>query len=204
MTTFPLQSRAAENEIEVLATKTNGKSFFIDDEGSSDPLNDAFTGSLTYLPAVPLEDMTVLLKQTKYENDTSFHDSAIVDFTVGRNLTFRIDYTNKSHLLSFSVVSPISGTVYNNLTHDEPAKLAYIVINGTAEIGQWDFTLTVSSSPTDYVSVIVTSKSKTSSGPITVECTFDEGTVKYPTIKPIRLVADVKQGQNRVIGAHVQ
>jgi calcium-activated chloride channel regulator 4 len=204
LTTFPLQSRAAENEIEVLATKTNGKSFFIDDEGITDPLNDAFMGSLTYLPAVPLEDLTVLLHQHKYQHGLTFHDSTMVDFTVGRNLTFRIDYTKKSHLLSFSVVSPISGTVYNNLTHDDAAKLAYIIIPGTAEIGQWNFTLTVSSSPTDYVSVIVTSKSKTSSGPITVECNFDEGTVKHPTIKPIRLFAYVKQGQNRVIGAHVQ
>lgn len=199
-----MQSRAAENEIEVLATKTNGKSFFIDDEGITDPLNDAFTGSLTYLPAVPLGDLTVLLHQQKYIGGLTFQNSTIVDFTVGRNLTFRIDYTNKSHLLSFSVVSPISRTVYNNLTHDDAAKLAYIIIPGTAEIGQWDFTLTVSSSPSDYVSVIVTSKSKTSSGPITVVCTFDEGTVKHPTIKPIRLLADVKQGQNRVIGAHVQ
>ncbi|XP_046644860.1 calcium-activated chloride channel regulator 4-like [Daphnia pulicaria] len=196
--------RAAENEIEVLATKTNGKSFFIDDEGITDPLNDAFTGSLTYLPAVPLEDLTVLLHQHKYQHGLTFQNSTIVDFTVGRNLTFRIDYTKRSHLLSFSVVSPISGTVYSDFKVDIPAKLAYIVINGTAEIGQWDFTLTVSSSPTDYVSVIVTSKSKTSSGPITVECTFDDGSVKHPTIKPIRLLADVKQGQNRVIGAQVQ
>jgi hypothetical protein len=123
-----LQSRAAENEIEVLATKTNGKSFFIDDEGITDPLNDAFTGSLTYLPAVPLEDLTVLLHQHKYQHGLTFQNSTIVDFTVGRNLTFRIDYTKRSHLLSFSVVSPISGTVYSDFKVDIPAKLAYIVI----------------------------------------------------------------------------
>lgn len=57
--------RKAEEKIEDLAAKTNGKSYFIDDNDTSQGLNDAFTGSLTYQPAVPSEQIVVLVKYFK-------------------------------------------------------------------------------------------------------------------------------------------
>jgi hypothetical protein len=54
--------RKAEDEIEDLATKTNGKSYFIDDNNSSQGLNDALIGSLTYQPAVPSDQIVVLVR----------------------------------------------------------------------------------------------------------------------------------------------
>lgn len=161
---------------------------------------------MSYLPAVPLGDLTVLLHQQKYQspNGPVIVNSTTVDSTVGLNLTFRIDYTTKSYLQSFSVVSPTSGQVYNTLTFDNAAKLAYIQIPGVAEEGEWIYTLTIGSSTTDYVSVIVTSKSKSNSGPITVDCYVPSGSdVPNAAIKPVRLVAVVKQGRNRLIGANV-
>lgn len=50
-------------------------------------------------------------------------DNFSVDYTVGRNLVFRIDYTQKSYLRSFSLRSP-SGTVYTQLEYDDVAKVA--------------------------------------------------------------------------------
>lgn len=206
MTILQRLSDDAENEIEVLATKTNGKSYFINDDGNDDELNDAFTGSLTYQPAVPSSELTVLLFQQKYQDGNKFENFVTVDFTIGRNLTFRIDYTNRNYIVSFSVNSP-SGQVYDKLTYDESAKLAYIIIPDIAEEGDWKFTLTVNQNyNTDYASVIVTSKSRTdSSVPITVECSVPSGTVvENAAIMPVRLVAVVTQGRNRVIGVHVQ
>ncbi|EFX75018.1 hypothetical protein DAPPUDRAFT_323732 [Daphnia pulex] len=193
--------RDAENEIENLATKTNGKSYFINDNGNNDELNDAFTGSLTYLPADPSENMTVLLFQKKYQKGNKFEDSVIVDFTVGRNLTFRTEYTNRNYLQNFTAKSP-SGQVYNTLIFYN----AYIVIPGIAKEGPWTFFLSFGSSTTDYVNVIVTSKSRSSStAPITVECSVPSGTVVVDAaIAPVRLVAVVQQGRNRVIGPNVQ
>lgn len=40
---------------------TKGKSYFIDDDDSSQGLNDAFIGSLTYQPAVPSDKIVVLV-----------------------------------------------------------------------------------------------------------------------------------------------
>ncbi|XP_032788079.2 LOW QUALITY PROTEIN: calcium-activated chloride channel regulator 4 [Daphnia magna] len=198
--------RNAENKMENLATKTNGKSYFINDNGQNDELNDAFTGSLTYQPAVPSDELTVILFQQKYQKNIQFEDFVTVDFTVGRSLTFRLEYTNRNYIVSFSVQSP-SGQDYNQVTYDDTAKLAYIIIPDLAEEGDWKFTLTVTSAYSqDYASVIVTSKSRVdSAAPITVECSVPSGTVVYnASATAVRLVAVVKQGRNRVIGANVR
>ncbi|KAK4015728.1 hypothetical protein OUZ56_030702 [Daphnia magna] len=198
--------RNAENKMENLATKTNGKSYFINDNGQNDELNDAFTGSLTYQPAVPSDELTVILFQQKYQKNIQFEDFVTVDFTVGRSLTFRLEYTNRNYIVSFSVQSP-SGQDYNQVTYDDTAKLAYIIIPDLAEEGDWKFTLNVNSAYSqDYASVIVTSKSRVdSAAPITVECSVPSGTVVYnASATAVRLVAVVKQGRNRVIGANVR
>ncbi|XP_057373377.1 calcium-activated chloride channel regulator 4-like [Daphnia carinata] len=197
--------RAAEEEIEVLATKTNGKSYFINDNGNDDELNDAFTGSLTYQPAVPVGELTVILFQAKYQYGSRFENSVFVDYTVGRNLTFRLEYTQRNYIVSFSVQSP-SGQAYNQPSYDSSAKLAFIIIPDIAEEGEWKFTLNVNSAYSqDYASVIVTSKSRTDSvAPIIVECSVPSGTVvANPAVMPVRLVAVVTRGRNRVIGANV-
>jgi len=54
-------SRTAEDKIEDLAEKTNGKSFFVDDNDTSQGLNDAFIGSLTFQPAVSSDHIVVLV-----------------------------------------------------------------------------------------------------------------------------------------------
>ncbi|XP_059351101.1 calcium-activated chloride channel regulator 4-like [Daphnia carinata] len=198
--------RAAENEIEVLATKTEGKSYFIHDNGQSDELNDAFTGSLTYQPAVPTGDLTVVLFQKKYQNGKQFEDYVTVDFTVGRNLTFRLEFTQRNYILGFYIQSP-SGQLYQNIIYDNTAKLAYFIVPGIAEEGDWRFTLNVNSAYSqDYANVIVTSKARVdSTAPITVECSVPSGTVVYnASTTAVRLVAVVKQGRNRVIGANVK
>ncbi len=202
------QSRHAENQIENLAKKTNGKSYFINDNGSNDELNDAFTGSAKFCqPAVSFQDFTVQLFQKKYQLGFRhiFQDSVIVDSTIGRNFTFRVDYTSKNFLLSFSVMTP-SGQDYNTLIFDDATKLAYIEIPGIAEEGVWSFSLTVGSSVTDYVNVIVKSKSRSNTtAPITVECSVPSGTVVVDAaVAPVRLVAVVKQGRNVVLGANIQ
>ena len=51
------------------------------------------------------------------------NDSFIVDYTVGRNLVFRIGYTQKSYLQGFTLISP-SGTIYTELDYDDANKLA--------------------------------------------------------------------------------
>jgi hypothetical protein len=193
----------AEKKIENLATETNGRSFFIHDNGNSDDLNDAFRGSLTYQPAVPSENLTVVLFQKLYRGQID--DSVSVDSTVGRELTFRVEYTKDAYLQEFIVTSP-TGQVYDEIVFDENTHLEYITIPDIAEKGEWRFNLVVTSTSDDYVNVIVTSKPKSRDvAPITVECSILNGmVVENAALKPVLLVAVVKQGQNRVIGANVR
>jgi len=189
-----------------LATVTNGLSFFINDNGSNDELNDAFTGSLAYAGCSPAEKPRVLLEQKKYQGAGQIITGVVsVDSTLGQELTFRLDYTIKSHIVSFSVKSP-SGQVFNTITYDDSTKLLYIRIPNIAEEGEWSYTLTVKSSVIDYVNLIVTSKPKSiSTDPITVECLIASGSVvPDAALAPVQLVAIVKQGRNRVIGADVK
>ena len=54
--------RDADNLIESLAQQTGGKSYFINDDGTLNNLNSAFTDSLTYQPEVPAQDVVVKVK----------------------------------------------------------------------------------------------------------------------------------------------
>jgi len=128
-----------------------------------------------------------------------------VDFTVGRELTFRVEYTKDAYLQEFIVTSP-HGQVYDDVIYDENTNLEYITIPDIAEEGEWYFNLVVTSTSDDYVNVIVTSKPKSRDvAPITVECSVLSGVVvEDAALKPVLLVAVVKQGRNRVIGANVR
>ena len=68
-------------------------SFFVKDSGNNEDLNDAFKSSLVFLPASPSYDKTVLLFQQKLTGSgRTVTDGASIDFTIGKQLTFRIDY----------------------------------------------------------------------------------------------------------------
>lgn len=198
--------RSAEDKIEELADKTNGKSYFIDDNDSSQGLNDAFVGSLTYQPAVSTDQIVVLLFKRQYQNVTGgiINENFSVDSTVGRNFVFRIDYTQKNYLRSFSLKSP-SGTVYTQLVYDDVVKVAMLKLS-EAEVGKWDFTLTVSSSTVDALAVHVTSQTRsTTTAPITTECYVPAGnTLNNTNASPVRILAKVMQDANPVVRAKVK
>ena len=190
-----------------MATVTNGLSFFISDNGSSDELNDAFSGSLAYAGCFSQsEQPRILLEQKKFiKVGQIISGSVSVDSTLGKELTFRVDYTKKLHVQSFAVKSP-SGQVFNTVTYDDSLKMQFIIIPNVAEQGQWSYNVTVSTSITDYINLIVSSKPKSAStDAITVECLVPSGTVvPDATLNPPQIVGIVKQGRNRVIGADVK
>ena len=181
-----------------MATKTNGLSFFVNDcNAKNEELNDVFTGSLAFQPAVPSKDLKALIFDQKYQNSGQvIQGQTTVDFTIGNELTFRVDYSLKSHVTYFAVTSP-SGITYSNVVYDDSSKLMKIEIPGIAQFGVWKFTLFVSTSTSEYINLIVTSKPKSDTAPITVDC-FD------PKLVPRRFVGRVMQGGNPIIGASVK
>ena len=186
---------------------TNGLSFFISDGGSNDELNSAFSGSLIYSGcSSPEEQPRILLEEQKFQGvGQTISGEVSLDFTLGLELTFRVDYTTKSHVRTFSVKSP-TGQEYSDITYDDSTNQLFITIPNIAEDGQWSYTITVTSSATDYINLIVTSKPKsTSTEPVTAECLVPSGTVvPNAALNPIQIVAIVKRGRNAVINADVK
>ena len=68
---YPTNARRdAEQLIEELAAATKGKSYFIDDNDTSQGLSNAFIGSLTYQPAVSSDQIIVTVKR---KSSRAFH-----------------------------------------------------------------------------------------------------------------------------------
>ena len=88
-----------------------------------------------------------------------------------------------------------SGQILNTITYDDNLKMQFIIIHNIAEQGQWSYDLTVSTSTTDYINLIVSSKPKSASTEaITVECSVPSGTVvPHAALNPPKIVGIVKQ-----------
>ena len=145
--------------------------------------------------------------QKQYANiSKAIRGDFTIDFTVGRNLVFRIDYTDKSYLKSFILTSP-NGAVYSSLEYDEYAKVALFKIDHPVEVGEWDFTLRVTNSANDSIAVTVTTQTRSIryAVPITAECYIPDGAViSNASSSPIRILAKVMQGFNPVLSAKVK
>ena len=118
-----------------MASQTDGKSYFILDNGNTDGLNDAFTESLTYQPSISMGNLVVELFQATYVKNKSSSSSLstfiserfVIDATIGRQLTLRIEYGPSSKISSSYLKAP-NGSIYNNMTSDNSSNVAFIVL----------------------------------------------------------------------------
>ena len=118
-----------------MASQTDGKSYFILDDGTTDGLNDAFTESLTYQPSISMGNLVVELFQATYVKNKSSSNSLStfiserfsIDETIGRQLTLRIEYGPSSNISS-SYLTAANGSIYNNMTYDNNSNVAFIVL----------------------------------------------------------------------------
>merc|ERR1712226_897879 len=68
----------ADPALEDLATKSGGKSYFIDDYSGPGTINDAFTGSLTYQPGDVLGDQTTVVHQQDHKGHSGAEDQRLL------------------------------------------------------------------------------------------------------------------------------
>ena len=67
----------------------------------------------------------------------SVTDTFFVDSTVGRDLNFRLEFSNRNHIIGVQLASP-SQTVYKNVIYDISSSLGYIQID-IAEVAILNF-----------------------------------------------------------------
>ena len=111
----------ADKNLENLADKTEGKSYFVKDEDSSEALKQAFLGASTFQSRVKNSDLIFKLFEKSFvvsESRTSLADIVEVDPTVGRNLkvdVFNLD--NQESVESIELTGP-DGSVFSNFEFD--------------------------------------------------------------------------------------
>merc|ERR1719450_2074686 len=79
----------ADPEIEELAEKTGGKSYYVEDYSTSGNINDAFGGSTTSQPGDTIGNTDIEVYQKDWTIDQTIKDVFDVDASIGRELIFQ-------------------------------------------------------------------------------------------------------------------
>ena len=116
-----MSSEKADQNLEDLARKTEGKSYFVKDEDGGAALQEAFLGASTFQSSVHNEDLIFKLFEkdlTAGGGQADLTDDFDVDETVGRNLKLSVfNLDNKKSVKSIELTGP-DGDVVNNFVFD--------------------------------------------------------------------------------------
>uniref|UniRef100_A0A8C2D052 Chloride channel accessory 1 n=1 Tax=Cyprinus carpio TaxID=7962 RepID=A0A8C2D052_CYPCA len=190
-------SDKAAPELKEMADKTGGKFIYASDELTSNQLMDAFA-SLT-LSTGDYTKEPVQLESVGTRTSDWFNGTVSVDQTVGNKTSFVIIY--EIRFPSIYIQSP-SGSVYTqtNMSHDGLLKTVTLNVPGTAEPGDWKYSIQTTSN--QAFTITVTSQAAHDDvRPIIVKThmnqQFNDGT------KPMTVFAEVSQNYRPVINAEV-
>ncbi|XP_048015952.1 calcium-activated chloride channel regulator 1-like [Megalobrama amblycephala] len=194
--TIALGDKAAK-ALREMADKTGGKFITASDNILSNQLLHGFS-SLT----IPTGDQTkdpVQIDSTGKKTSDWFNGTILVDQTIGTKTSFTITY--ETSLPDISIQSP-SGSTYKQIQmrHDEAAKTVTFKVPGTAQPGDWKYSIQTTISQ----SLTITATSQAARAdvpPIVVNAhmnqQFSDGT------KPMIVFAEVSQNYKPVINAEV-
>ncbi|XP_042609833.1 calcium-activated chloride channel regulator 1-like [Cyprinus carpio] len=190
-------SDSAAQALTEMADKTGGIFFIAKDDMISNQLMDAFA-SLT-LSTGDYTNEPVQLESVGARTSDWFNGTVSVDQTVGNKTSFVIIY--EIRFPSIYIQSP-SGSIYTqtNMSHDGLLKTVTLNIPGTAEPGDWKYSIQTTSN--QAFTITVTSQAAHDDVPPIIVKThmnqqFSDGT------KPMTVFAEVSQNYRPVINAEV-
>ncbi|XP_037785351.1 calcium-activated chloride channel regulator 4A-like [Penaeus monodon] len=195
----------ADPNLESLAEATGGKTFTVIDADDGGMLDDAFLGALTYQPGEKLTDTKVLIYEYEYEGKlTQLNETFFVDASVGRDLEFRLDTNDVSYITSDPVLVRPNGTEIGVMSFDSKINM-WIISVPLAEEGEWAWRAGLSGSNNKYVRAGVTAKARDpETMPIYTRSWLSATEDVNAAVNPIIVYAEVKQGNNPVVGARVR
>ncbi|XP_063590518.1 calcium-activated chloride channel regulator 4A-like [Penaeus indicus] len=195
----------ADPNLESLAEATGGKTFTVVDADDGGMLDDAFLGALTYQPGDKLTDMKVQIYEYEYEGKlTQLNETFFVDASVGRDLEFRLDTNDVNYVTSAPVLLRPNGTEVDATSFDSGINM-WIISVPLAEEGEWAWIAGLSGGSNKYVRVGVTAKARDpETMPIYTRSWLSATEDVDATANPIIVYAEVKQGNNPVVGARVR
>ncbi|XP_059370714.1 calcium-activated chloride channel regulator 1-like [Carassius carassius] len=186
---------SAARELMEMANKTRGKFLSSNDETTSNQLMDAFA-SLT-LSTGDYTNEPVQLESIGARTSNWFNGTVSVDQTVGNKTSFVIIY--ELSLPSIYIQSP-SGLIYTQtkMSHDGSLKTVFLKVPGTAEHGDWKFSIQTTTNQA-FTITVTSQAAQADVPPITVKThmnqQFSDGT------KPMIVFAEVRQDYRPVINA---
>uniref|UniRef100_A0A8C1ZEF1 Chloride channel accessory 1 n=1 Tax=Cyprinus carpio TaxID=7962 RepID=A0A8C1ZEF1_CYPCA len=190
-------SNSAARELTEMANKTGGQFLSPNDKTTSNQLMDAFA-SLTLSTGDYIKE-PVQLESVGARTSDWFNGTVSVDQTVGNKTSFVIIY--EISFPSVYIQSP-SGSVYTqtNMSHDVSQKTVTLKIPGTAEHGDWKYS--IQAKILQALTLTVTSQATQADVPPIIVKThmnqqFSDGT------KPMIVFAEVSQSYRPVINAEV-
>ena len=205
MATF-LRSNA-QDDIETLAERTHGKSYFVADNTGPDQINDAISGASEYLPDTKSSDQEILVMQESFTNTDKVETNFFLDKFLGGDLKLQVDVSPKyaGQKLGQILISKDSVLIYvEDLTIDSNSVYQY---HSEEDINGGSFLVSLNmNKKIDFVSVRVTSKPPSDTAPLRSRCWTSAGsqTLSISDGDFLAVFAEVKQGNNPVVGASVR
>ena len=196
----------AQDDIETLAERTHGKSYFVADNTGPDEINDAISGASEYLPDTKSSEQEILVMQESFTNKDKVQTDFFLDKFLGGDLKIQVDVSPKytDQKLGTILVTKDGATfISEDLVIDSNSVYQY---HGEADTNEGSFEVTLElNKKIDFLSVRVASKPPSDTAPLRSRCWTSAGSQTLSMSDDFLAVfAEVKQGNNPVIGASVR
>ncbi|XP_053101851.1 calcium-activated chloride channel regulator 1-like [Hemicordylus capensis] len=197
-----LGPRAAP-ELDILADMTGGLKFAATDSLDSNGLIDAFSSISSGSGNISQQSIQ-LESQSQSISAGRWLDGVVsIDKTVGNDTFFVVTWSVSVYPPGIILTDP-RGKKYINefVIENTNVRMARLKINGTAETGDWHYSIQNTNNGDQVISLTVTTRAASlTEPPVTVKAYMNRDTNNYPN--PIIVYAEVSQGFLPIIGANV-
>ncbi|MBN3313313.1 CLA4A regulator, partial [Atractosteus spatula] len=188
---------SADKRVEIMVNMTGGKYILATDKVDSNGLVDAFAALTTSDGNLTLQSIQLESTGMNTGGNSWFNGTVSVDKTVGNDTSFLIIWGTS--VPDIIVTSP-TGFIYTNtdFSQNKDLKTATLKIPGTAEVGDWTYSLHNTQSSQQALAVTVTSHAASASvDPVTVKAHMNQEVSNGS--RPMLVFAEVRQGDLPVI-----
>ncbi|XP_033007553.1 calcium-activated chloride channel regulator 1-like [Lacerta agilis] len=194
----------AARELEMLADMTGGLKFSATDSLDSNGLIDAFSGISSGSGNISQQSIQLESKSHSVGSGRWFDGIVTIDKTVGNDTFFVVTWNTSIYPPGILLIDP-KGKKYshkNFVIDNTNVRTARLSISGTAEVGDWEYSLQNTHSTEQIISITVTSRAASASvPPVLVKPYMNQDNNNYPN--PMVIYAEISQGFLPVIGANV-
>ncbi|KAJ1171272.1 hypothetical protein NDU88_003137 [Pleurodeles waltl] len=188
--------------LEQIADMTGGLKFSASDKLDSNSLIDAFSGISSGSGNISQQSIQLESDGLSLVKNQCLNKTVAIDSTVGNDTFFVVTW--QAVIPTIKVLSPNGLSYANNaFAVDSASRTARLQINGTAQAGNWMYSLcNTQNAAAQVVGMTVTSRAANNNiPPVTVKAHMNKGENTYPN--PMVVYAEVSQGFLPVLGANV-